>query len=87
MIHCINSRIFYFIWLCFLYSIKVIDCNGRGLLSNVERGIYHVIQRANITRRRSVISLGFTISAQGLEEAVRDAISNNIVVVTSAGND
>ena len=70
------------------YSIKVFGCNDRGLLSNTERGIYHAIQSANKTGRRSVISLAFhSAYPRVIEEAVRDAISSNIVVVISAGND
>ena len=61
--------------------------NHGGLMSNAAKGIYHVIQRAKITGRRSVITLAFVIAHPGLGEAVKNAISHNIVVVSSTGND
>ena len=78
-----------YVAICFLYSIKIFrgKCSDHGVMSDIERGIYHVIQRAKITGRRSVISLGFSLAIPGLYEAVRNAISNNVVVVSSAGND
>ena len=59
----------------------------RGFFSYVINGINHVISRARSTGRRSVISMSLIgpITAP-VNDAIREAVANNIVVVTAAGN-
>ena len=59
----------------------------RGFFSYVIDGINHVISRARNTGRRSVISMSLIgpITAP-VNDAIREAVANNIVVVTAAGN-
>ena len=73
-------------FLCFNYSIKVLDCNQNGYFSSVISGINHVIKKARQTGRRSVISMSLIgPKTESVNVAVREAVANNIVVVTAAG--
>ena len=73
-------------FLCFNYSIRVLDCNNAGYFSYVIAGINHVIKRARQTGRRSVISMSLIgPKTESVNVAVREAVANNIVVVTAAG--
>ena len=73
-------------FLCFNYSIRVLDCNLAGYFSYVIAGINHVIERARKTGRRSVISMSLIgPKTEAVNVAVREAVANNIVVVTAAG--
>ncbi|XP_065900571.1 uncharacterized protein [Dysidea avara] len=74
-------------WGARVYSIKVLDSQMRGFFSYVINGINHVISRARSTGRRSVISMSLIgpITAP-VNDAIREAVANNIVVVTAAGN-
>ena len=63
------------------------DCNAHTFYLNPENGIFNVIERVKLTKRRSVICLAFVPNVSSLDAAVRYAISYNIVVVTNAGKD
>ena len=68
-------------------SIKVLDSQMRGFFSFVIDGINHVISRARSTGRRSVISMSLIGSiTPPVNDAITEAVANNIVVVTAAGN-
>ena len=62
------------------------NCDNRGSFSHVIAGINHVIQRARQTGRRSVISMSLIGGkSDAIDRTIRDAVANNIVVVTAAG--
>ena len=70
----------------FFNSIKVLGCDLGGFFSYVIAGINHVIQRARQTGRRSVISMSLIgPKTEAVDVAIREAVANNIVVVTAAG--
>ena len=70
-----------------LYSIKVLNSQLAGFFSYVINGINHVISRARSTGRRSVISMSLIGPiTPAVNDAIREAVANNIVVVTAAGN-
>jgi len=57
-----------------------------GYFSYVIAGINHVIQRARQTGRRSVISMSLIgPKTEAINVAIREAVANNIVVITAAG--
>ena len=61
-------------------------CDLGGFFSYVIAGINHVIQRARQTGRRSVISMSLIgPKTEAVDVAIREAVANNIVVVTAAG--
>ena len=69
------------------YSIKVLNSNLAGFFSYVVNGINHVIRRARSTGRRSVISMSLIGPiTPAVNDAIREAVANNVVVVTAAGN-
>ena len=69
-----------------LYSIRVLNCENSGFFSYVIAGINHVIERARQTGRRSVISMSLIgPKTEAVDVAIREAVANNIVVVTAAG--
>jgi len=69
------------------FSIRVLNCQLAGFFSYVVSGINHVIERARSTGRRSVISMSLIGPiTQSVNVAIREAVANNIVVVTAAGN-
>ena len=68
------------------YSIRVLNCENSGFFSYVIAGINHVIERARQTGRRSVISMSLIgPKTEAVDVAIREAVANNIVVVTAAG--
>ena len=70
-----------------LYSIKVLNSQLAGFFSYVINGINHVVRRARQTGRRSVISMSLIGPiTPAINDAIREAVANNIVVVTAAGN-
>ena len=85
----INSYLTYILilFVCDLFnSIKVLGCDLGGFFSYVIAGINHVIQRARQTGRRSVISMSLIgPKTEAVDVAIREAVANNIVVVTAAG--
>jgi len=71
--------------ICFC-SIKVLNSNLAGFFSYVVNGINHVIDRVRNTGRRSVISMSLIGPiTPAVNDAIREAVANNIVVVTAAG--
>jgi len=75
----------------FLYSlfcsIKILDSRSEGFFSYAINGINQVIRSARITGRRSVISMSLIGQiTPAVNVAIREAVANNIVVVTAAGN-
>ncbi|KAA0560774.1 S8 family serine peptidase [Bacillus sp. CH30_1T] len=66
-----------------LYSVKVVDENGRGKLEDLIEGIEWCIdQNVDIIN----ISLGRSHGNKSLEAVVEKAIENGIVIVASSGN-
>ena len=62
------------------------NCDLAGFFSYVIAGINHVIERARQTGRRSVISMSLIgPKTEAVDLAIREAVANNIVVVTAAG--
>ena len=62
------------------------NCDLAGFFSYVIAGINHVIEQARQTGRRSVISMSLIgPKTEAVNVAIREAVANNIVVVTAAG--
>jgi len=72
-----------------LYSIRVLSCSGSGSFVNVILGLNHVIGR-QITQnnRRIIVSMSLRGPfSQAMDEAIKDATEEGILVVVAAGND
>ena len=72
-----------------LYSTRVFSCSGSGSFVNVILGLNHVIGEQIAQRDRKIIvsmSLRGPYS-QAMDEAIRDATEEGIIVVVAAGND
>ena len=68
------------------YSMRVLNCDNGGFFSYVIAAINHVIQRVRGNGRRSVISMSLIgPKTEAVDVAIREAVANNIVVVTAAG--
>jgi Subtilase family len=68
-----------------LVSVRVLDCNGSGTVSNVISAIDWVI--TDHTNRPAVLNLSFAATqSASLESAVDRAFADGIVVVVAAGN-
>jgi len=81
------SCLLYVVFVLFICSIKILNSQNAGFFSYVINGINHVIRRARSTGRRSVISMSLIGPiTESVNEAIREAVANNIVVVTAAGN-
>ena len=66
-----------------LYSVKILDKNGIGTYSDVIQGLEWAIENnINIV----TLSLGGTEYSKNLEQAIKKAITNNILVIAAAGN-
>ena len=66
--------------------MRVLNCDNGGFFSFVIAAINRVIQRARQTGRRSVISMSLIgPKTEAVDVAIREAVANNIVVVTAAG--
>ena len=73
-------------FLVYICSIRVLGCNLGGFFSFVIAGINHVIQQARQTGRRSVISMSLIgPKTEAVNVAIREAVANNVVVITAAG--
>ena len=72
-----------------VYSMRVLKCNGQGSFVNVLLGINHVIGQQIANRdRRIIISMSLRGPfSQAVDDAVRDATNEGILVVVAAGND
>jgi subtilisin family serine protease len=66
-----------------IYSVKVLDDKGSGTYSNVIQGIEWAIEN-----KMDIISLslGGTKESRALQEAIRKASSQGIIIVAAAGN-
>lgn len=72
-----------------LYSMRVLSCSGLGSFVNVILGLNHVIGEQIAHRDRKIIvsmSLRGPFS-QAMDDAIRDATEEGILVVVAAGND
>ena len=68
-------------------SVKIFNKKLEAFSSYIIAGIDHVIDRARSTGRRSVISMPFVGPiTPAVNDAIREAVTNNIVVVTAAGD-
>ena len=72
-----------------VYSMRVLSCSGLGSFVNALLGINHVIGQQIDNRTRKIIinmSLRGPFS-QAIDDAIRDATEQGILVVVNAGND
>ena len=72
-----------------VYSMRVLSCSGQGSFVDVLLGINHVIGQQIANRDRRIIinmSLRGPFS-QAVDDAIRDATNEGILVVVAAGND
>ena len=71
-----------------LTGVKVLDCEGSGLRSDVIAGVDYVTRRAPYTRGPDVanVSLG-TGPSQSIDDAVRRSAASGIFYAVAAGND
>ena len=71
-----------------VYSVRVLDCNGRGAWSVVIDGLNYVAGRMRNSNRPGVISMSLGGSfSSSLNQVVTNVVNQGIPVVTSAGND
>ena len=71
-----------------VYSVRVLDCNGRGPYSVIIDGLNYAAKRIRDSNRPAVIlmSLGGSFSSS-LNQVVTNVVNQGIPVVASAGND
>ncbi|WP_198673601.1 S8 family peptidase [Algibacillus agarilyticus] len=70
-------------WQASIMSVKVLNANGAGPISNIIEGIYYAIDNgAKIIN----LSLEFGDYSQAIADAIEYAESKQVVVVTAAGN-
>ncbi|XP_019849379.1 PREDICTED: uncharacterized protein LOC100633843 isoform X3 [Amphimedon queenslandica] len=70
------------------YSVRVLDCNGRGPYSVIIDGLNYVAGRIRSSNRTGVISMSLGGSfSSSLDQVVTNVVSQGIPVVASAGND
>lgn len=71
-------------WGVMLMPVKVLDCNGSGLQSDVAKGIDHAVSNgADIIN----MSLASGSGTQTLKNAVKSAHDADVTIVASSGND
>ena len=72
-----------------VYSVRVFGCRGEGSLVNLLHGINHVIgQQMPDKNRRIIINLSLSSRfSPSINDAVKDATDQGILVVAAAGND
>ena len=72
-----------------VYSVRVFGCRGEGSLVNLLQGINHVIgQQMPDKNRRIIINLSLRSRfSPSINDAVKDATDQGILVVAAAGND
>ena len=72
-----------------VYSMRVFTCGLEGDFSYIFLGIYHVIEEQMKNRtRRIIINMSLRgLLSQAVDDAIRDATEQGILVVAAAGND
>jgi subtilisin family serine protease len=72
-----------------IFAVRVLDCNGGGVLDNILEGINVIIETANERLpRRGVINLSFGGEKDAILDALIDLLrQHNLVVVMAAGNE
>lgn len=74
-----------FVYLYFC-SISLLTCRLSTTVAIVEKAVQHVIETVKRTGRRSVLSIPLVgARSRYFNSIVKDAVKENIVVVTSAG--
>ncbi len=68
-----------------IWSVKVLDRNGSGYLSDVIEGIDYVTQNASAIEVANM-SLGCDCQTAAMDEAIRRSVAAGIVYVAAAGN-
>ena len=70
-----------------IYSIKVLDCDRTGRYSGLIAGISHVVERAQQSGRRSILSMSLTGSkSRSVNRALKKAKEAGVISVAAAGN-
>ena len=71
-----------------VYSMRVFGCSGEGSFVNVLLGLDHVMKQTDDKNRRIIINMSLRGPfSQAVDDAVRDATDQGILVVAAAGND
>ena len=71
-----------------LYSLRVLDCDGRGSTSGVIDGINYAATEISSTGRPGIVSMSLGGSySQSVNDAVEAAVENGAHVVVAAGNE
>lgn len=71
-------------WNCRLLPVKCMDAEGDGYYSDIIDGMGWAVDEGAAVIN---LSLGGTVASLALEEAVRDAYEDDVVVVAAAGNE
>ena len=75
-----------YIHLSHIYSVNLLSCNLRTYIVNVARAVLHVIRRARVTGRRSVLAMPLVGRRSTIFDSIANmAVNENIVVITAAG--
>ena len=70
----------------YTHSINLLTCRLSTNVVNMRKAVQHVIERVKKTGRRLVLAIPLVAGRSHiLNNAVEDAVKENIVVVTSAG--
>ena len=70
-----------------IYSLRVLDCSGKGAVSGIVMGIDFLIGKSKKENNRKVMGLSLDLKkSRSLNMAVETAAKNNIPSVVAAGN-
>ena len=70
-----------------IYSLRVLNCDGKGAVSGIVMGIDYLIGKSKKEHNRKVIGLSLDLKkSRSLNMAVETAARNNIPSVVAAGN-
>ena len=71
-----------------VYSMRVFGCRGEGSFVNILLGVDNVIDKINGTKRRIIINMSLRGPfSQAVDDAIKKATNQGILVVAAAGND
>ena len=70
-----------------LYSIKVLNCDRTGRYSGLVAGIRHVVERAQQSGHRSILSMSITgPKSRSVNRALKKANEAGVISIAAAGN-